>query len=290
MREELPDKTDNVNISAGENTENPGGTSLADDIITAEAAPADKVTGKTVLGWLRKWWMIPVYLILMIILIIFISSGDEKDLYKAHFKGENEVTVGDVDYKLLSKDEKGHYIASYVSDKLNGIKNKKVATMRSYILYVSVFYSVTGDENMDYLMDGKNSVYVKSSLYDSVKQYYDDVSNITSYKITDKSKDMNSMTALSNEDYEALLAVKGEEIKFTDALITENYATRREIYGYYNNGLFCRAVAELFRDKENNIYLTTKMVDGKENKDGITLLYGIELPEDMQEKYRSIWN
>lgn len=290
MREELKSKTSDDHIENGENTENPGGTSLADDIITAEAAPADKVTGKTVLGWLRKWWMIPVYLIVMIILIIFISHGDEKDLYKAHFKGENEVTVGDVDYKLLSKDEKGHYIASYVSDKLTGVKNKKVATMRSYILYVSVFYSVTGDENMDYLMDGKNSVYVKSSLYDSVKQYYDDVSNITSYKITDKSKDMNSMTALSNEDYEALLAVKGEEIKFTDALITENYATRREIYGYYDNGLFCRAVAELFRDKENNIYLTTKMVDGKENKDGITLLYGIELPEDMQEKYRSIWN
>ena len=129
---------------------------------------------------------------------------------------------------------------------------------------------------------------------EKAKAYYDDENNITSYKMTDRDKDMNSMTDLDDDKvaalYEMLSKKEIEETAFTDVLITENYATRREIYGYYENGLFARAKIELFRDRDNNLYLTTEMIDAKDNKpDGVTLLKGMRLPQELEDYYHSIW-
>ena len=285
MKETLEE---NDNLSS----DTPSGTTLAESVIDSENAEKDRLTVGAVFRILRKWWMIPVYLFFAVLLIIFISRGDEKDLYKAHFKGENEVTIGDTDYKLLSKDDKDNYIGSFVSTKLTALKDKKIATMRSYILYVSVFYSVQGTDNLDYVLDGKNSVYVKSSLYDKAAEYFENEANITFYKMTGKSKKMENLTGLENEKVEALYKLKetGEETEFTKTLITENYATRREIYGFYDDGIFCRAVLELFRDEDNRLYLTTLMKDGKKDKSGKSVLYGIRLPEELEEYYKTLWN
>ena len=197
MKETLEE---NNNMSS----DTPSGTSLAESVIDSENAENDKLTVRTVFKLLRKWWMIPVYLFFAVLLIIFISRGDEKDLYKAHFKAEDEVTIGDVAYRLLSKDDKDNYIGSFVSTKLTALKDKKIATMRSYILYVSVFYSVQGVDDLEYVMDGKNSVYVKSENYEKAKAYFENEAHITSYKMTGKSKKMENLSNLENEKVEAL--------------------------------------------------------------------------------------
>ena len=273
-------------------SDTPSGTSLAESVIESENAEKDKLTVRTVFKLLRKWWMIPVYLFFAVLLIIFISRGDEKDLYKAHFKAEDEVTIGDVAYRLLSKDDKDNYIGSFVSTKLTALKDKKIATMRSYILYVSVFYSVQGVDDLEYVMDGKNSVYVKSENYEKAKAYFENEAHITSYKMTGKSKKMENLSDLENEKVEALyeLMENGSETEFTKELITENYATRREIYGFFDDGIFCRAVLEVFRDEDNNIYVTTEMIDGKKQKDGKSRLKGVELPEELADYFRKLWN
>ena len=285
MKESLED---NNNLTS----DTPSGTSLAESVIDSENAEKDKLTVRTVFKLLRKWWMIPVYLFFAVLLIIFISRGDEKDLYKAHFKAEDEVTIGDVAYRLLSKDDKDNYIGSFVSTKLTALKDKKIATMRSYILYVSVFYSVQGVDDLEYVMDGKNSVYVKSENYEKAKAYFENEAHITSYKMTGKSKKMENLTDLENEKVDALyeLMENGTETEFTKELITENYATRREIYGFFDDGVFCRAVLEVFRDEDNNIYVTTEMIDGKKQKDGKSRLKGVELPEELADYFRKLWN
>ena len=285
MKETLEE---NNNMSS----DTPSGTSLAESVIDSENAEKDKLTVRTVFKLLRKWWMIPVYLFFAVLLIIFISRGDEKDLYKAHFKAEDEVTIGDVAYRLLSKDDKDNYIGSFVSTKLTALKDKKIATMRSYILYVSVFYSVQGVDDLEYVMDGKNSVYVKSENYEKAKAYFENEAHITSYKMTGKSKKMENLSDLENEKVEALyeLMENGSETEFTKELITENYATRREIYGFFDDGVFCRAVLEVFRDEDNNIYVTTEMIDGKKQKDGKSRLKGVELPEELADYFRKLWN
>ncbi|MBR6275029.1 MAG: hypothetical protein IKR27_08505 [Lachnospiraceae bacterium] len=285
MKETLEE---NNNMSS----DTPSGTSLAESVIDSENAEKDKLTVRTVFKLLRKWWMIPVYLFFAVLLIIFISRGDEKDLYKAHFKAEDEVTIGDVAYRLLSKDDKDNYIGSFVSTKLTALKDKKIATMRSYILYVSVFYSVQGVDDLEYVMDGKNSVYVKSENYEKAKAYFENEAHITSYKMTGKSKKMENLSNLENEKVEALyeLMENGTETEFTKELITENYATRREIYGFFDDGVFCRAVLEVFRDEDNNIYVTTEMIDGKKQKDGKSRLKGVELPEELADYFRELWN
>ena len=285
MKETLEE---NNNMSS----DTPSGTSLAESVIDSENAEKDKLTVRTVFKLLRKWWMIPVYLFFAVLLIIFISRGDEKDLYKAHFKAEDEVTIGDVAYRLLSKDDKDNYIGSFVSTKLTALKDKKIATMRSYILYVSVFYSVQGVDDLEYVMDGKNSVYVKSENYEKAKAYFENEAHITSYKMTGKSKKMENLSDLENEKVEALyeLMENGTETEFTKELITENYATRREIYGFFDDGVFCRAVLEVFRDEDNNIYVTTEMIDGKKQKDGKSRLKGVELPEELADYFRELWN
>ncbi len=285
MKETLEE---NNNMSS----DTPSGTSLAESVIDSENAEKDKLTVRTVFKLLRKWWMIPVYLFFAVLLIIFISRGDEKDLYKAHFKAEDEVTIGDVAYRLLSKDNKDNYIGSFVSTKLTALKDKKIATMRSYILYVSVFYSVQGVDDLEYVMDGKNSVYVKSENYEKAKAYFENEAHITSYKMTGKSKKMENLSDLENEKVEALyeLMENGTETEFTKELITENYATRREIYGFFDDGVFCRAVLEVFRDEDNNIYVTTEMIDGKKQKDGKSRLKGVELPEELADYFRELWN
>ena len=285
MKETLEE---NNNMSS----DTPSGTSLAESVIDSENAEKDKLTVRTVFKLLRKWWMIPVYLFFAVLLIIFISRGDEKDLYKAHFKAEDEVTIGDVAYRLLSKDNKDNYIGSFVSTKLTALKDKKIATMRSYILYVSVFYSVQGVDDLEYVMDGKNSVYVKSENYEKAKAYFENEAHITSYKMTGKSKKMENLSDLENEKVEALyeLMENGSETEFTKELITENYATRREIYGFFDDGIFCRAVLEVFRDEDNNIYVTTEMIDGKKQKDGKSRLKGVELPEELADYFRKLWN
>ncbi|MBR0131824.1 MAG: hypothetical protein IJM14_01935 [Lachnospiraceae bacterium] len=274
------------------NEEGLSGTSLAESVIDSENAEKDRFSIKQLPGLLKKWWMIPVYLFFATLLVIFISRGDEKDLYKAHFKGENEVTIGDVDYTLLSKDDKDNYIGSFVSTKLTALKDKKIATMRSYILYVSVFYSVQGVDDLEYVMDGKNSVYVKSENYEKAKAYFENEAHITSYKMTGKSKKMENLSDLENEKVDALyeLMENGTETEFTKELITENYATRREIYGFFDDGIFCRAVLEVFRDEDNNIYVTTEMIDGKKQKDGKSRLKGVELPEELADYFRELWN
>ena len=285
MKETLEE---NNNMSS----DTPSGTSLAESVIDSENAEKDKLTVRTVFKLLGKWWMIPVYLFFAVLLIIFISRGDEKDLYKAHFKAEDEVTIGDVAYRLLSKDDKDNYIGSFVSTKLTALKDKKIATMRSYILYVSVFYSVQGVDDLEYVMDGKNSVYVKSENYEKAKAYFENEAHITSYKMTGKSKKMENLSDLENEKVEALyeLMENGTETEFTKELITENYATRREIYGFFDDGVFCRAVLEVFRDEDNNIYVTTEMIDGKKQKDGKSRLKGVELPEELADYFRELWN
>jgi len=277
------------------NEEGLSGTSLAESVIDSENAEKDRFSIKQLPGLLKKWWMIPVYLFFATLLIIFISRGDEKDLYKAHFKGENEVTIGDVDYTLLSKDDKDNYIGSFVSTKLTALKEKKIATMRSYILYVSVFYSIKGlDGNLDYVLDGKNSVYVKSSLYDEAKAYYDNEDNFVSYKMTGKSKKMEDLTdidpAYVGKLKKLLEDKEGKEVVFDKAVITENYATRREIYGFYENGVFCRAALELFRDEDNKLYITTMMKEGKKEKSGKSILYGIRLPDELEGYFKEKWN
>jgi hypothetical protein len=192
----------------------------------------------------------------------------------------------------LSKDNKDNYIGSFVSTKLTALKDKKIATMRSYILYVSVFYSVQGVDDLEYVMDGKNSVYVKSENYEKAKAYFENEAHITSYKMTGKSKKMENLSDLENEKVEALyeLMENGTETEFTKELITENYATRREIYGFFDDGVFCRAVLEVFRDEDNNIYVTTEMIDGKKQKDGKSRLKGVELPEELADYFRELWN
>ena len=110
--------------------------------------------------------------------------------------------------------------------------------------------------------------------------------------MTGKSKKMENLSDLENEKVEALyeLMENGTETEFTKELITENYATRREIYGFFDDGIFCRAVLEVFRDEDNNIYVTTEMIDGKKQKDGKSRLKGVELPEELADYFRKLWN
>ncbi|MGN0165685.1 MAG: hypothetical protein ACI39R_05835 [Lachnospiraceae bacterium] len=236
-----------------------------------------------------RWWPLPVYIILVIVLIIFIKSGDEDDLYKASYTDTTDkIMVGDTCYVLLSKEEQDSYIGSFVSDKLNAIQKDKVASIRSYLLYVSVFFSVEGDPEMDYLMDGKNTIYIKEELLQDAKSYYADSSNIEKYKMTGKKKDLDTMNELSDEQMEMLNNLSGEEVIIKDQMVTENYETRREIFGFYDNGIMYQAVMELFI-YNNEIYKTTMIIDGDDNQ-GVTVIRGIKLPEEYQKEFMDIWN
>jgi 3-methyladenine DNA glycosylase AlkC len=237
---------------------------------------------------LLRWWPLPVYIIGVIVLILFIKSGDEEDLYKAHMKkGTETVTIGDYDYTVLSKEDEDSYIGSSVSDKLNAVKKDKIASLRSYLLYVSVFYSIEGDEEFDYVMDGKNTIYVKSELLSQAQAYYNDYTNINSFKITTTAKDYESMKEVSSDVYEMLDELSGDEVLIKDKSVTENYENRREIYGFYDNGLMYRAVKELFK-YNNEIYLTTYYVDADDNN-GTTVIKGIKLPEEYQSSFKEYW-
>lgn len=238
---------------------------------------------------LRKWWPVPVYILMMIAVIFFIRSGDEDDLYEAHYKdGAETVTVGNTDYTVLSREDSDSYIGSFVSDKLNAVQKDKVASVRSYLLYVSVFFSVEGDENMDYLMDGKKTIYVKADMLDEAEAYFSDSSNISEYKMTAKLKDLDTMNTLSAEQIEMLFSLTGQETIVKDITVTENYETRREVYAFYDDGIFYKAAAELFL-YEGEVYKTTMMIDGNDNE-GVSVLRGIRLPEEYQEAFLDIWD
>ena len=163
-----------------------------------------------------------------------------------------------------------------------------MASIRSYLLYVSVFFSVEGDENMDYLMDGKNTIYIKEELFEDAKAYYADEANISEYRMTAKKKDLETMNTLTDEQVEILEGLTGEEVVIKDQIITENYETRREIFAFYDNGIAYQAVMELFI-YNNEVYKTTMMIDGDDNK-GVTVLRGIKLPEEYQQEFLDIWN
>lgn len=252
-----------------------------------KAVKKDKKDGK--LYRLLKWWPLPVYLLLVAAVIFFIRSGDEDDLYKAHYKdGAETVTVGETDYTVLSKEDSESYIGSFVSDKLNAVQKDKVASVRSYLLYVSVFFSVEGDENMDYLMDGKKTIYVKADRLEAAKEYFADSSNISEYKMTSKLKDLDTMNILSAEQIEMIFSLTGQDTVVKDITVTENFETRREIYGFYDDGIFYKAVAELFL-YGGEVYKTTMMIDGDDNE-GVSVLRGIRLPEEYQKAFLDIWN
>ncbi len=241
------------------------------------------------LGKLRKWWMVPLYLVLMVVVILFIKSGDEDDPYKASYgESMDEVIVGDAAYKIISSNEDEEYIGSYVSSRLNAVSGDKIASLRSYLLYVSVFFSVEGDENLDYVMDGKKNIYVREDKYDEIKDYYNNEENITEYKMTSKKKDLETMNTISTDEMEMLRTLDGEEKIFDEILLTEDFETRREIYGFYSDGICYKAEMELFKYKDV-IYKTTWFVDGNDNE-GTTVIKGIALPDEYQERFNGIWN
>lgn len=140
---------------------------------------------------------------------------------------------------------------------------------------------------MDYLIDGKYNTYVKADLYEEKKAYYDNYDNITSYKITSGRKDNDSMVELSNDFIDKMLDIKEKEVFINNLAVTENYETRREIYGFYENGLFSRACYELFK-YEGDIYLTTNMIDKKKNN-GESVLKGVKLPDELKKQVESLW-
>ena len=257
--------------------------------VAEEKRNRDKRTKNGKWHRILRWWPLPACLLLMVVTLIFIKSGDEDDLYKASYTDTtDEVMVGDTLYVMLSKEDVNSYIGSFVSDKLNMVQKDKVASIRSYLLYVSVFFSVEGDENMDYLMDGKNTIYIKEELFEDAKAYYADEANISEYRMTAKKKDLETMNTLTDEQVEILEGLTGEEVVIKDQIITENYETRREIFAFYDNGIAYQAVMELFI-YNNEVYKTTMMIDGDDNK-GVTVLRGIKLPEEYQQEFLDIWN
>lgn len=257
--------------------------------IAEEKRNKNKRTKDGKLHKLLRWWPVPIYIILVIVLIIFIKGGDEDDLYKAKYNGSTDkLLLGDTEYTLLSKEEQDSYIGSFVSDKLNAVKKDKVASMRSYLLYVGVYFSVEGDDNLDYLIDGKNNIFVKSELLEDAEKYFADTSNISEYKMTAKLKDLETMNTLTDEQMEMLRNLSGEEVIVKDITVTENYETRREIYGFYDDGIFYKAAMELFL-YNNEVYKTTMMIDGDDNE-GVSVLRGIKLPEEYQEAFKAIWD
>ncbi len=275
---EKTEKTDSI-----ENTEKKGGAESAVPSHKKNAGDCSKFRR------LIKWWPLPAYLLLVVLMILFIMSGDKDDLYDAHYKeGTNVVSVGGTDYTILSKEQEDSYIGSFVSDKLNAVKGDKIASVRSYLLYVSVFFEIKGDPEHDYLLDGKNTVYVKKDMLEEAKGYFSDDSHINEYRMTAKLKDLDTMNVLTKEQTDMLFKLSGDEILVDDVLITENYETRREIYGFYDDGLFYKAVMELFK-YNNEIYKTTMMIDGDDNQ-GKSVLKGIKLPDEYQQQFLSIWN
>ncbi len=241
------------------------------------------------LGKLRKWWMLPLYLILVVVVILFIKSGDEDDPYKARYgESVDEVIVGEVSYRIISSTEDEEYIGSYVSSRLNAVSGDKIASLRSYLLYVSVFFSVEGDDNLDYVIDGKKNLYIREDKYETIVNYYNNEDNITEYKMTSKKKDLETMNPIRMEEIEMLRELDGEEKIFDEILLTEDFETRREIYGFYDNGICYKAEMELFKYKDV-IYKTTWFVDGNDNE-GTTVIKGVALPEEYQERFKEIWD
>ncbi|MDD6102395.1 MAG: hypothetical protein PUB67_04715 [Clostridiales bacterium] len=236
-----------------------------------------------------RWWPLYVYILFCSLILVFIATGDEKLPYEAYYKeGTKYVVIGDVSYRTLSVDDEDEYIGSFVSTKLQAVKNEKIARIKSYLLYVSSYYSVVGCENLDYVIDGKYNVYVRAELLDEKKAYFDNKENITSYKMTSKNKDHQSMNPLSEEFVEMLDNLSGTEIVIKELYIIENYENRREIYGFYSDGIFSRACYELFMYKDD-IYLTTKVLDKKKNN-GESVLRGIRLPDEYQDYIKKIWD
>ncbi len=257
--------------------------------IADEKRNKNKRTKDGKLHKLLRWWPVPVYIILVIVLIFFIKGGDENDLYKAKYNGSTEkILLGDTEYTLLSKEEQDSYIGSFVSDKLNAVKKDKVASMRSYLLYVGVYFSVEGDDDLNYLIDGKNNIFVKSEMYEEAKKYFADSANISEYKMTAKLKDLETMNTLTDKQVDMLSGLSGEEVIVKDVIVTENYETRREIYGFFDDGIFYKAYMELFL-YNNEVYKTTMMIDGDDNE-GVSVLRGIKLPEEYQEEFKAIWD
>lgn len=257
--------------------------------VAQEKQNKDKRTKNGKLHSLLRWWPVPVYILLVVVLIIFIKGGDENDLYKAKYNGSTDrILLGDTEYTLLSEEEQDSYIGSFVSDKLNAVKKDKVASMRSYLLYVGVYFSAEGDDNLDYLIDGKNNIFVKSELYEGAEKYFADSSNISEYKMTAKLKDLETMNTLTDEQMNMLRELSGEEIIVKDITVTENYETRREIYGFYDDGIFYKACMELFL-YNNEVYKTTMMIDGNDNE-GVSVLRGIKLPKEYQDEFKAIWD
>lgn len=235
-----------------------------------------------------RWWPLYVYLLFCAAILVFIASGDEKLPYEAYYnEGTKYVVIGGTNYRTLSVDNDDEYIGSYVSTKLHAIKKEKIARIKSYLLYVSSYYSVEGCDNLDYVIDGKFNVYVKADLLEEKQAYFDDYSNITSYKMTARKKDNETMNDLPNSFVEDLENLSGNEIVINDLAVVENYENRREIYGFYNDGIFSRARYELFMYK-NEVYATVKMIDKKKNR-GEAVLRGIKLPEEYQEMIKKIW-
>lgn len=243
----------------------------------------------TTFGKIMKWWPLYVYLLFMVAIFIFIASGDKKLPYEAYYKnGTSIVVIGDTDYKLLSIDDKKEYIGSFVSTKLHAEKQDQIARIKSYLLYVSSYYSIQGSENLDYVLDGKFNVYVKADMLEEAKAYFDDVNNISYYMITSKMKDMTSMTKLSDGFVEKLADSDPNEVVIDDIVITENFENRREIYGFYDNDIFCKACYELFKYK-GDIYITTKMVDKSANK-GVAVLRGRKIPSELAKEVAGFWD
>lgn len=239
----------------------------------------------------KRFWItaLVVYVLLMTLVLVFVNSGDKDDLYKAHWKeGKKVITMGGVDYRILSSGDSTTYIGSTVSDRLNGVKKDKIASVRSYMLYVSVFFSLENDPEFDYLLDGKNYIYVKDSMYNEAVKYVEDFSNMSEYRMTSAKKDLESMNTLTKEEVDMLENLTGEEKIITDIKITENYENRREIYGFYDNNILYKARMELFK-YNGEIYKTTFFIDKNKNK-GTTTLKGIKLPEEYQERFKSIWD
>lgn len=282
MRISIEDEK-NINANALETTE------LAENDASEKGGSKKNKGDKDKLRLVLKWWPLPAYLLLVIGMFFFIKSGDEKDLYEAHFKeGAEVVTVGDTDYVIFSKEDKESFIGSFVSDKLNAVSGDKIASVRSFLLYVSVFFEIEGDPEHNYLVDGKNTIYVRADKLEEARAYFSDDSHINGYKMTSKMKDLDSMNVLSEEQMNMLSQLKGDEILVDEIIITENYETRREIYGFYDDGIFYKAVMELFK-YNNEIYKTTMMIDGNDNQ-GKSVLRGIKLPEEYQQEFLNIWD
>ncbi len=242
----------------------------------------------------KKWVLaisIAVLLIVLVLMVILFRPnwGAGKAKY---VDGREELEMGGVRYCLLNDVEAETYVGSGITDVLKTERGERAGSIVSGgIMTVAVLYRVKDDPEGNYLIDSVGRIYVKKESADAEKARLSDPANFPVYRVLGASKEQDSFTDLSAEQYkiiEETAAVADGSVRITEKAYTEDFSGRREIFAFTEDRRFYHACGELFLYKDK-VFVTTGFIKEKDTADRKAVLLGKPLSEKLQAELRSLW-